>query len=97
MSGSIIHEKPASLGPVRQNSVTNDNSPLKLFTHAKTTITGIFKNIASYVNDSNKYLDDVSKSERNLITDDKHKDIQQLKDRVIRILSVISRDHMKVV
>ncbi|CAF0977906.1 unnamed protein product [Rotaria sordida] len=96
MSGSIIHEKPTSLGPVRQNS-ENDHSPLKLFTHAKTTITGIFKNIASYVNDSNKYLDEVSKSDRNLIADDKHKNIQQLKDKVNRILSVISRDHMKVV
>jgi len=33
------------------------NSPLKLFTHAKTTINEIFKGIASYVNDANKYLD----------------------------------------
>ncbi len=33
------------------------SSPLKLFTHAKTTITEIFKNIAIYVNDSNKFLD----------------------------------------
>ncbi|CAF2515671.1 unnamed protein product [Rotaria sp. Silwood2] len=97
MSGSIIHEKLASLGPARQDSVNNDYSPLKLFTAAKTTITEIFKNIALYVNDSNKFLDEVSKSDRNLINDDKHKDIQQLKDKVTRILSVISRDHMKVV
>jgi mitofusin len=97
MSGSIIREKPASLGLDRQNSVNGGNSPLKLFTHAKTTINGIFKSIASYVNDSNKFLDEVSKSDRNLITNDKHKDIQQLKDKVNRILSIISRDHMKVV
>ncbi len=90
------------------------NSPLKLFTHAKTTITEIFKSIASYVNDSNKFLDglfcltltlrwkvlffkDVNKSDRNLITSDKHKDIQQLKEKVNGILTIISRDHMKVV
>ncbi len=40
---------------------------------------------------------DVKKSDRNLITDEKYKNIQQLKDKVTRILSVISRDHMKVV
>jgi hypothetical protein len=40
---------------------------------------------------------EVSKSDRNLITNEKHKDIQQLKDKVNRILSIISRDHMKVV
>ncbi len=90
------------------------NSPLKLFTHAKTTINEIFKSIASYVNDANKFLDglfvdefdqekcfpirlDVIKSDRNLITNEKYKDIQQLKDKVNRILSIISRDHMKVV
>jgi hypothetical protein len=39
----------------------------------------------------------VKKSERNLITGDKHKDIQQLKERVAGILTIISRDHMKVV
>ncbi|UJR28761.1 hypothetical protein I4U23_009987 [Adineta vaga] len=97
MSGSIIREKPTLLGPSRQDSVNNSNSPLKLFTHAKTTITDIFKNIALYVNDSNKFLDEVSKSERNLITNEKHKDIQQLKEKVNRILTIISRDHMKVV
>lgn len=40
---------------------------------------------------------DVSKSDRNLITSEKHKDIQQLRDKVNLILSVISRNHMKVV
>jgi hypothetical protein len=40
---------------------------------------------------------DVIKSDRNLITKDKYKDIQQLKEKVNRILSIISRDHMKVV
>ncbi|CAF1422234.1 unnamed protein product [Adineta steineri] len=98
MSGSIIREKPASFGSIRQNNATNGgNSPLKLFTHAKITITDIFKNISSYVNDSNIYMTDVIKSNRNLITTDKYKDIQQLKEKVNRILSVISRDHMKVV
>ncbi len=38
-------------------SPVDANSPLKLFTHAKTTINEIFKSIASYVNDSNKFLD----------------------------------------
>lgn len=33
------------------------NSPLKLFTHAKTTITEIFERIAVYVTESNKFLD----------------------------------------
>lgn len=37
------------------------------------------------------------KSDRNLIGEDKYKDTQQLKDKVTRILSVISRNHMKVV
>ncbi|UJR20811.1 hypothetical protein I4U23_023923 [Adineta vaga] len=97
MSGSIIREKPVSFGSIRQNNATNGNSPLKLFTHAKTTITDIFKNIASYVNDSNLYLTDVMKSNRNLLTIEKYKDIQQLKEKVNRILSIISRDHMKVV
>ncbi|CAF4175027.1 unnamed protein product, partial [Adineta steineri] len=98
MSGSIIREKPASFGSIRQNNATNGgNSPLKLFTHAKITITDIFKNISSYVNDSNIYMTDVIKSNRNLITTDKYKDIQQLKEKVNRILSIISRDHMKVV
>jgi hypothetical protein len=32
-----------------------------------------------------------------LITNEKYKDIQQLKEKVNRILSIISRDHMKVV
>ncbi|CAF4092483.1 unnamed protein product, partial [Rotaria magnacalcarata] len=73
------------------------NSPLKLFTHAKTIITDIFKNITSYVNDSNIYLSDVIKSDRNLISNEKYKEIQHLKEKVSRILSIISRDHMKVV
>ncbi|CAF0814548.1 unnamed protein product [Adineta steineri] len=97
MSGSIIRDKPTLLGAERQNSVTNNNSPLKLFTHAKTTITEIFKNIASYVNDSNKFLDDVKKSDKNLITPEKYVEIQELKEKVNRILTIISRDHMKVV
>ncbi|CAF3350763.1 unnamed protein product [Rotaria socialis] len=97
MSGSIIHEKSASLELARQISVNSANSPLKLFTQAKTTITQIFKNIASYVDYSNKFLEEVSNADKNLITDDKYKDIQQLNDKVNRILSVISRDHMKVV
>ncbi|CAF1667975.1 unnamed protein product, partial [Rotaria magnacalcarata] len=97
MSGSIIHEKTASLELARQISVNSANSPLKLFTQAKTTITQIFKNIASYVDYSNKFLEEVNNADRNLITDDKYKDIQQLNDKVNRILSVISRDHMKVV
>ncbi|CAF1278851.1 unnamed protein product [Adineta ricciae] len=97
MSGSIIREKPTMLGTNRQDSVNNANSPLKLFTHAKTTITEIFKNIAVYVGDANKFLDDVNKSERNLLTNEKYKEIQQLKEKVNRILSIISRDHMKVV
>lgn len=33
------------------------NSPLKLFTHAKTTITEIFERVAVYVTESNKFLD----------------------------------------
>lgn len=37
--------------------ILDGNSPLKLFTQAKTTINEIFKSIASYVNDSNKFLD----------------------------------------
>ncbi|CAF0857410.1 unnamed protein product [Adineta steineri] len=97
MSGSIIRDKPTLLGAERQNSVTNNNSPLKLFTHAKTTITEIFKNIALYVNDSNKFLDDVKKSDKNLITPEKYVEIQELKEKVNRILTIISRDHMKVV
>ncbi|CAF0994698.1 unnamed protein product [Rotaria sordida] len=97
MSDSMIREKPTAFGSVRQNNIFNGHSPLKLFTHAKITITDIFKNIASYVNDSNTYLNDVIKSDRNLITNDKYKEIQQLKERVSRILSIISRDHMKVV
>ena len=96
---------------------SDGNSPLKLFTHAKTTITDIFKNIGSYVSESNKFLNgsyafefirvarkyglfirlDVSKPDRDLISSDNHKDIQQLKDKVNRILTIISRDHMKVV
>jgi hypothetical protein len=40
---------------------------------------------------------DVIKSDQNLITNEKYKDIQQLKEKVSRILSIISRDHMKVV
>jgi hypothetical protein len=40
---------------------------------------------------------DVVKSDQNLITNDKYKDVQQLKEKVSRILSIISRDHMKVV
>jgi hypothetical protein len=43
------------------------------------------------------FIIDVIKSDRNLITKDKYKDIQQLKEKVNRILSIISRDHMKVV
>ncbi|CAF4536215.1 unnamed protein product [Rotaria sp. Silwood1] len=39
----------------------------------------------------------VIKSDRNLISKDKYKEIQQLKEKVSRILSIISRDHMKVV
>lgn len=89
------------------------NSPLKLFTHAKTTITEIFERISTYVTDSNKFLDglftwrvhqeysspilEVIKSDRNLITKEKYKEIQDLKDKVNRILLIISRDHMKVV
>ncbi|CAF3955862.1 unnamed protein product [Rotaria sp. Silwood2] len=97
MSDSIIREKPTAFGSIRQNNLLNGHSPLKLFTHAKITITEIFKNIASYVNDSNTYLNDVIKSDRNLITNDQYKEIQQLKEKVSRILSIISRDHMKVV
>ncbi|CAF1064851.1 unnamed protein product [Adineta ricciae] len=97
MSGSIIREKPTLYGSIRQNNVTNGNSPLKLFTHAKMTITDIFKNIASFVNDSSIYLADVMKSDKELLAIDKYKDSQQLKERVNRILSIISRDHMKVV
>ncbi len=40
---------------------------------------------------------DVIKSDRNLITNEKYKEIQELKEKVNRILSMISRDHMKVV
>ena len=40
---------------------------------------------------------EVNKSERNLLTNEKYKEIQQLKEKVNRILSIISRDHMKVV
>ncbi|CAF0879392.1 unnamed protein product [Rotaria sp. Silwood1] len=97
MSDSLIREKPTAFGSSRQNNIFNGHSPLKLFTHAKLTITEIFKNIASYVNDSNTYLNDVIKSDRNLISKDKYKEIQQLKEKVSRILSIISRDHMKVV
>ncbi|CAF3774276.1 unnamed protein product [Rotaria socialis] len=97
MSDSLIREKPTSYGSIRQNNIINGNSPLKLFTHAKTTITDIFKNITSYVNDSNIYLSDVIKSDRNLISNEKYKEIQHLKEKVSRILSIISRDHMKVV
>lgn len=94
----------------------DNNSPLKLFTHAKLTISEIFKNIASYVHDSNVYICgmfiiiirieyvifiylhlDVVKSDRKFITHDQYKETQQLKEKVSRILSVISRDHMKVV
>ncbi|CAM4951940.1 unnamed protein product [Rotaria socialis] len=96
MSDSLIREKPTSYGSIRQNNIINGNSPLKLFTHAKTTITDIFKNITSYVNDSNIYLN-VIKSDRNLISNEKYKEIQHLKEKVSRILSIISRDHMKVV
>ncbi|CAF0827674.1 unnamed protein product [Didymodactylos carnosus] len=39
----------------------------------------------------------VIKSDKNLISVDKHKDIQQLKEKVTGILNIISRDHMKVV
>ncbi|CAF1289985.1 unnamed protein product [Didymodactylos carnosus] len=97
MSGSIIREKPVHLAPMRQNSVPNGNSPLKLFTQAKTTITDIFKHISTYVNDSNIFLADVTKSDKKLLTVDKHDDLQQLKEKVTRILTIISRDHMKVV
>ncbi|CAF2037602.1 unnamed protein product [Rotaria magnacalcarata] len=97
MSDSLIREKPISYGSIRQNNIINGNSPLKLFTHAKTIITDIFKNITSYVNDSNIYLSDVIKSDRNLISNEKYKEIQHLKEKVSRILSIISRDHMKVV
>ena len=81
------------------------------------TITDIFKNIASFVNDSSIYLAgscdhrhsclnltgfsvvylDVMKSDKELLAMDKYKDSQQLKEKVSRILSIISRDHMKVV
>lgn len=37
------------------------------------------------------------KSDQNLITHEKYKEIQQLKEKSSRILSIISRDHMKVV
>jgi len=96
MSG-IIREKPTPFTPMRQNSSSNGNSPLKLFTHAKTTITDIFKNIALYVVECNSFLDDVVKSGRNLVATEKRQEIQQLKERVNRILGVISRNHMKVV
>lgn len=43
------------------------------------------------------FLIDVIKSDRKLITTEKYKEIQQIKDKVSRILSIISRDHMKVV
>jgi hypothetical protein len=38
-------------------SYLDGNSPLKLFTRAKTTITDIFSSIAIYVSESNKYID----------------------------------------
>ena len=38
------------------NFYSDENSPLKLFTHAKITITNIFKHILTYVHDSNIYL-----------------------------------------
>jgi hypothetical protein len=40
---------------------------------------------------------EVKKSDQDLITSDKYQDIQQLKEKVNRILTIISRDHMKVV
>lgn len=43
------------------------------------------------------FVVDVSKSERNLITGEQREEVQQLKEKVNRILTIISRDHMKVV
>ena len=42
--------------------ILDGNSPLKLFTHAKTTITEIFKSIAQYVVECNEFLDGESNS-----------------------------------
>jgi len=83
---NIMSTSPGAQGP----------SPLQHFVQAKKKINEIYKEVETYVNDTERFLNSISK-ETGVASDEICQAAKEFGQKVVGIREVLSRDHMKVV
>jgi len=92
LAGGLPSPKGDIQPPVYHNA-GNGSSPLQHFVQAKKKINEIFKELSTYVSESQRFLNQVPEE---ILEDDVLKRAEEYNGKVVGIREVLERDHMKV-